>query len=137
MKLAFQAKYVECADAIDGELLQVTFDTIPPDRDEEGRESPYLLISRLFEFPGTATIEWHDGRDYDGGAEILSVVLSRSRLSIRLDQGLEIDVAFSVSDAKYTELISFLKPMVDDRLVACEQIPEPAGRANHRPPSRF
>ena len=132
MKLAFQAKYVDCADAIDGDILQVTFDTIPPDREEEGRETPYVLISRLFEFPGTATIEWHDGRDYYGGAEIVSVALSRSRLLIHLDQGLELDVAFSVTDKKYTKLISFLKPMVDDRLVSCEQIPEPASRANRR-----
>jgi len=124
MRLAFQAKRVECTDAIGGDLLQITFDTMPSDRDEDERETPYVLISRLFEFPDTATIEWHDGQDYDGGAEIVSVALSRSRVCIHLEQSLEIDVAFSVSDKKYTKLISFLKAMVDGRLVSCDQIPE-------------
>ena len=73
MTLAFRAKSVRCADAIDGEILQVCFDTMPASANEDERDTPYVLMSQNFEFPGPATIEWHDGSDYDGGAEIASV----------------------------------------------------------------
>ncbi len=81
MTLAFEAKCVDCADAIDGEILQLSFDTVPEGYDEEERRTPNFRISRDFEFPDPATVEWHDGRDYDGGAEILSGTLSRGRIS--------------------------------------------------------
>src|SRR6266542_1714493 len=64
MTLAFEAKFVDCADAIGGEILQVSFDTVPSSRAEDDRCTPYVLISRNFEFPGSATVEWHDGKDY-------------------------------------------------------------------------
>lgn len=117
MTLAFEAKYISCADAMDGEILQVTFDTISEDQDEDGRRTPYVLISCNFEFYDSVTVECHDGRDYDGGAEIFAVTLSRTRILIKLDQELDIDVTFYLSDKKFTQLTSFLKRMIDaDRI---------------------
>lgn len=75
MHLAFEATAVSCDDAIDGEILQVCFDTVGAENDQKDRRTPYVLISRNFEFPSAATIEWHDGQDYNGGADILSVTL--------------------------------------------------------------
>ena len=114
MTLGFEAKFVSCADAIDGEILQVAFDTVPASRDEEERTTPYVLISQNFEFPGPATIEWHDGQDYDGGAEIVSVTLRRASISIKLDQALDLDVTFRLPDKRFAKLESFLKRMIDD-----------------------
>jgi len=114
MTLAFDAKTVDCADALDGEILQVSFDSAAADQDEEERSTPYILISRNFEFPGSATIEWHDGQKYDGGAEIVSATLRRARISIQVDRGLNFDVAFRVPDKKFTKLTSFLKRMIDN-----------------------
>jgi len=62
----------------------ISFDTVPKSQDEENRRTPYALISRNCEFPDPATIEWHDGQDYDGGAEIVAVNLRRDRISIKL-----------------------------------------------------
>ncbi len=62
MALAFEAKCVDCADAMDGEILQVSFDTVLEGYDEEDRSTPYFRISPDFEFPDPATVEWHDGR---------------------------------------------------------------------------
>lgn len=109
MTLAFKSKYVNCADAIEGEILQVIFDTIPPDQDQEDRCSPYVCLSRNFEFPGTATVEWHDGSDYNGGAEIVSMTLGSNRVRITLDRPLTIDVAFRLSLKKFAELRAFLE----------------------------
>jgi len=108
MRFAFDASVVSCVDAMDGEILQVNFDTVPTIQDEDGRRTPYVLISRNFEFPDAATIEWHDGQGYDGGGEIVSVILHRDRVSIKLDRGLEIDVGFNLPDKQFAELTSLL-----------------------------
>ena len=120
MKLSFEAKYVDCVDAMDGEILQVTFDTLPPSHDELERRSPCVLISRNFEFPGTATVEWHDGVDCDGGRAITEMVLGRARVTARIGRKLELDVAFRISDKKFAKLKSYLERMLGKRVVIAE-----------------
>jgi hypothetical protein len=117
MRLSFEAKFVDCVDMIDGEILQVTFDTLPPSDNEVKRRTPYVLISRNFEFPGPATVEWHDGIDYDGGADIREMVLKRGRVSATLGRGLELDVTFRLSDKKFAKLKSYLESMLEKRVV--------------------
>jgi len=116
MTLAFDATRIDCADALGGEILQVIFDTAPEDQDEDQRSTPYILISRNYEFPGSATIEWHDGHDYDGGAEIVTVTLRRTRITICVDQELNFEVTFHLTDKKFTKLTSFLRKMMDVRI---------------------
>ena len=117
MTLAFAAKSVSCTDAIGGDLLQVIFDTVPENDNDDTRRSPYLEISRLFEFPGPATVEWHDGNDYGGGGRIVSLNLMRDRLFLKLKRDLDFDVSFSLSDRKFSKLVSFLRTMIgDDRV---------------------
>lgn len=120
MTLAFHAKFVSCADAIGGEILQVSFDTIPARQDESERSTPYVQISRNFEFSGSATIEWHDGKDYDGGAEIISMTLRRDRVFIMLARELDVDVTFRLPDKQFAKLTSFLRRMIDDRVCFSE-----------------
>ena len=120
MKLAFEAKFVDCGDAIDGEILQLSFDTVPSSHDAGERCTPYVLISRNFEFSDSATVEWHDGLDYDGGAEIKSLLLRRDRVFIKLDRDLELEVAFHVPDKKFATLKSFLSTMIDARVYITE-----------------
>ena len=118
--LAFEAKFVDCADAIGGEILQVSFDTVPANHDEDERCTPYVLISRNFEFPDSATIQWHDGKDYDGGAEITSLILKRDRVSIKLDRDLDVEMAFNLRDRKFAKLRSFLERMIHDHIYSTE-----------------
>jgi hypothetical protein len=120
MRLSFEAKFVDCVDMIDGEILQVTFDTLPPSYDEVERRDPYVLISRNFEFPGSARVEWHDGIDYDGGAEIKEMVLKRERVSAALEGEVELDVTFRISDKKFAKLKSYLESMLEKRVVIAE-----------------
>ena len=119
MTLAFEAEWVDCADAMDGEILQVTLDTIAPDHDEDERCTPYVRLSQNFEFPGPATIEWHDGKDYDG-ARIVSLILSRSRVVIKLDRDLDIEAAFRLDDGQFARLKSFLTRMIDECVCSIE-----------------
>lgn len=114
MTLTFEAKLVSCVDAIDGEILQVTFDTIPESQDEDERSTPYVLISRNFEFSDSASVEWHNGNNYDGGSEIVVVTLSRTSILIILDSGFDINVGFRLPDKKFAQLKSFLGEMLDN-----------------------
>ena len=124
MTLAFRASFVTCSSAIGGEILQVCFDTVPGSKDEDDRDTPYVLVSRNFEFPGSATIEWHDGSDFDGLAEIVLVTLTRERALIKLDRDLEIDVSYGIGDRRFAQLSSFLRRMLDEDVLASNAIRE-------------
>src|SRR5262245_58713801 len=116
MKLTFETKFVHCLDAIDGEILQVRFVTLQQTMIEAERRTPNVFISRNFEFPDPATVKWHDGNDYDGGAEIVDMLLGRERVSARLNRDREIDVTFRISDKKFAKLSSYLKRMLQKRV---------------------
>jgi hypothetical protein len=81
MNLIFDAAKVDCAQAVEGDICQVTFDASQNDDAENNRESAYLCISRNFEFPGGPTIEWHDGENYSGGGKITVLNLKKGVLS--------------------------------------------------------
>jgi hypothetical protein len=108
MTIAFEARSVDCSEALGGDILQVTFDSVI-DGDEECRESPYVLVGQCFEFPGPPTMEWHDGTEYNGGAEICTAVLKRNFANFVTDSGLEFSIGFSIADDKFRELASFLR----------------------------
>ena len=116
MMLAFESAFVSCTDAIEGQIVQVSFDTVPSDFAEEERNTPYVLISRNFEFPDSATVEWHDGRGYDGGAEVTAMTLRRDLMVLKLDRNMEIKVNFHLSQPAFARLTSFLQRMIDDRI---------------------
>ena len=108
MTLRFDAEVVRCAEAVDGEILQVTLDSVDLE-DEDSRRSPYVLLGQCFEFPGPPTIEWHDGTDYDGGAEIRSILLKPNEVEIITDTGPGFGISLSLASAKYEELATFLR----------------------------
>ena len=106
--IRFEAKVVDCAEALGGDLIQVTLDSVDLE-DEDGRQSPYVLLGQCFEFPGRPTIEWHDGSDYDGGAQIHSIVLKRNSVEITTDMTAGFCIGLSVTNARHRELAAFLK----------------------------
>jgi hypothetical protein len=118
MNLSFVAPYVDCSNALDWEIQQVAFDTVCNDADgaEESRKSPYVCISRNFEFPGTARIEWHDGKDDEGGASIRSALLESNRILIILDKSRTIEITFALDALHFEELKKYLCNMLSNRL---------------------
>ena len=132
MMLAFKAKFVRCSSAIGGEILQVYFDTLPAGADEETRTTPSVLIGQNFEFPGPATIDWHDGSDYGGGANIVGVTLARDRALIKLKGNMEIDVSFCIGNRRFAQLMSYLRRMLGEAVFA--PAPNKPDRANRRQP---
>ncbi|MFZ4779191.1 MAG: hypothetical protein ACOYM3_27835 [Terrimicrobiaceae bacterium] len=118
MKLSFDAPHVDCSNAIDWEIQQVTFDTVSDDDQdsETDRRTPYVLISSAFEVSRDPTIEWHDGNDYDGGASIRVALLERNKILITLDKSREIGITFNLTEKKLTELSKYLRNMLGQRL---------------------
>lgn len=108
MTLRFEAEVVRCAEAIGGDILQVKFDS-EDQEDKDGRRNPYVLIGQCFEFPGPPTIEWHDGTDYDGGANLRSIVLRRNAVEIITNSGFGFDIRFSLTNARYEELAALIR----------------------------
>lgn len=106
--IQFIAATVECAEAIDWEIVQVTFDTMDSSFEEEGRTSPYLMISANFECSNRVQVEFHDGSDYAGGW-LGRVDLWKNRVLVLSKDGHEFDITFDLSDEAFAELREYLK----------------------------
>jgi hypothetical protein len=115
MTLSFKANFINCSDALDGEILQVSFDTLSANLDQHDRCSPYLIVSCNFEFDDTATIQWYDGTDC-GGGQIVSMRLERDRVLLKLDDGDAFCVTFDVSEEAFAELKVFFRKMIADHV---------------------
>jgi hypothetical protein len=125
MILRFKAAFVHVQNMLDGEILQVVFDTLAEEADEDSRRTPQVTISRNFEFPGGPQIEWHDGTEYDGGAAIRSVVFDRDRVTIEAGGGTRIEIEFSLTDLDFTATKRILKTMLGSRMRSSTPDPEP------------
>ncbi|MFZ4776664.1 MAG: hypothetical protein ACOYM3_14935 [Terrimicrobiaceae bacterium] len=114
MNLSFFAPFVDCTNAMDWEIQQVVFDTVrdDPDAEEYTRKSPYVCISRNFEFPGAANIQWHDGNDNENGDSIRSTALELDRIFIILGKEGTIEITFHLNDRQFEELERYLRNML-------------------------
>ena len=78
MEIEFEAKKVEFNEAVGGDYVQVDFDSeVYPDPNED--QSIYLMISAQYEFPPfKPTVEWYDGKEYGGGADIIEYLFKNT-----------------------------------------------------------
>ena len=107
----FRAITVDCSEAMDWEIVRVTFDTEAPDFDEENRTSPYLSISANFEFGDDVQLEFHDESDYNGDS-LRKFDLWRSKAIAVSRRGYEFDITFDISENSFRELREFLKVLL-------------------------
>ena len=108
MHLNFTSKITSYNEAIDGEIIQVSFEEYETE-DAFNQTALYLLLSISYEFPPfEPTIEWFDGRECNGGAEILNYKLTRNALQLWLNNGLSFDVSFKTNDTTYKNIEAFL-----------------------------
>jgi len=106
--IKFTASRVECSEAIDWEIVQVTLDTEPSSLDETDRTSPYLMIGANFEFSDDVQLEFHDGEDY-GGDSPGRIDLWRNRGLVISRRGYEFHIDFELSDDAFAELREYLR----------------------------
>lgn len=110
-RIEFIAATVGCSEALGWEIVQVHFDTMDAEFDEEDRKSPYLILSVNFEFSDDVQIDYHDGEDY-GGDSLERIQLWRDRVLVFSGSGREFDVTFELSEDAFTELRHYLKEIV-------------------------
>ncbi len=125
MILRFKAAFVHIQSMLDGEILQVVFDTLKEETDEDSRKTPQVTISRNFEFPGGPKIEWHDGTDYDGGVALKSVNYDRDRVRIEAGGGTRIEIDISLTDHNCSDTQRIMKIMLGSRMRSSTPDPEP------------
>ena len=104
----FKACKVEYNEAIDGEIIQITFDE-DPDQDPFNRTKCYVMISQNYEFPGTPNVEWHDGESDDGGSEVLSYRFNSDIFELTTNDGVTFRVQHDCIGKTFTKIQEFLQ----------------------------
>ena len=109
MDIIFRADDVAYADAIDGEIVQVTFEE-EKDNSEYSliEQKKYLLFSISYEFePISPSIEWFDGKDHNGGGEIVEYTFTSNSLKVKLQNNINFDIAFSIENKLFNQIEAF------------------------------
>ena len=106
--IQFTASEVEYNEAIDGEIVQISFDE-DPNKDPFNGNKCNVSISQNYEFPGKPTIEWHDGENDDGGAEIKHYELTDNILKVQTNAGISFKVHHHCSSKVLKLIKSFLQ----------------------------
>ena len=104
----FNAQNVECSEAMDFEIVRVTFDTEASGFDEENRTSEFISLSTNFEFGNVVQIEFHDRVDYDADS-LKKIDLWRNKAIAISARGVEFVVNFDLMDDAFSELRNYLK----------------------------
>ena len=106
--ISFLATEVEYNEAIDGEIVQVSFDE-DPDQEPFDRTKCYVMISQNYEFTGAPTLEWHDGIEDDGGSEVLSYKLTNDLFELITTDGVKFKVQLDCKGETFTKIQRFLQ----------------------------
>ena len=107
--ITFTAQDVHYGEAIGGELVQITFDEDPTDDDPWSRSKRYFMISHSDEFPGGPTLEWHNGRDYDGGSDIIAYTFTQNIFEVQLKNGVHFTIHHQCSTRVFQNIRAFLE----------------------------
>jgi len=108
MHLNFTSKITSYNEAIDSEIIQVSFEEYE-NEDAFNQTALYLLLSISYEFPPfEPNIEWFDGEKFDGGAKALNYVLGRESIQLWLDNGISFDIKHKADKKTYSKIKQFL-----------------------------
>ncbi len=99
---------VEYNEAIDGEIVQISFDE-DPGQDLFDRTKCYVMISRNYEFPETPTVEWHDGESDDGESEVLRCRLNIDLFELTTTDEVTFRVQHDYRGKTFTQIQEFLQ----------------------------
>ena len=117
MHLEFYAQEVYYADALDGGIINVSFQEYPdPEIDYSKRDFDLppsvkgVFFSANNEFPPCEThVEWSDGEEEeDGGESIKEIELTKTSLKMVLNNNYSFNINFETDDITYQKIKSFL-----------------------------
>ncbi|WP_057831331.1 hypothetical protein [Colwellia sp. TT2012] len=116
MHLEFYAQEVHYAEALGGDIIQVSFQEYP-DPEVDYNKSDFQLppsVKRIFfsanyEFPPCAThVDWCDGEEEDGGELIKEIELTNRSLKMTLKNNYSFNVSFKTDDITFQKIKCFL-----------------------------
>ncbi len=113
MHIKFTAHDVSYAEAIGGEIVQVFFEE-DSDDDPFKPTKYYFHISVNYEFPPIIpSVEWFDGNESDGGANILNHKINRNSLQLWLDNGMSFDIGYEIKETLFNDLNRFITILLE------------------------
>ena len=115
MHLDFYAQEVYFADALDGEIVNVSFQEYPDpeiDYSKKHFELPAsvkgVFFSVNYEYPPSQIkVDWCDGEKENGGELIKDIELTKTALKIVLSNNDSFNVSFETDDITFQYIISF------------------------------
>ena len=117
MHLKFYAQEVYYADALDGDIINVSFQEYPDpeiDYSEKKFELPPsvkgVFFSVNYEFPPSQIkVDWCDGEEENGGKSIKEIELTNTSLNIVLSNNDSFNIKFETDDVTFKNIKSFFK----------------------------
>ena len=104
MHVSFKAQDVSYTEAIDGEIVQVAFSE-DADNGKTEINKPYLMISVNYEFPPIQpSIEWFDGVEFNGGAQIVKYKLDQKSFQAWLDNNTSFEIKFNIDETIFKKI---------------------------------
>ena len=108
MSIEFFASVVEYREALDGEIVQVSFQGYS-EQDPLKTIKLFFSISQNYEFPGKPTLEWFDGKNQTGGAEVFEYNLTSSLFELKTMDDLVFRIRHNCPKKVLTQIQDFLK----------------------------
>ncbi len=116
MHLEFYAQEVYYAEALDGEIINVSFQEYPDPEINYSKKSVELppLVKNIFfsasyEFPPCEIrVEWCDGEEEDGGQLIRNIELTKTLLKVVLKNNYSFNINFETDDITFQNIKTFL-----------------------------
>ena len=108
MNINFKAIEATYNEAIDGEIIQISFDE-DSSEDPFNRTKRYICISQNYEFRNEPTLEWHDGKDYGGGAGVQNYNLTKDLFELETTDGLNFKIEHNCSNKVLVQIQEFLE----------------------------
>ena len=116
MHLEFHAQEVHYGEALDGEMINVSFrEHSDPEVDYSKKNFKFpppvkgVFFSASYEFPPYATkVDWCDGEHEDGGEAMKEIELTKNSLKMVLKNNYSFNVSFETDDITFQNIKSFL-----------------------------
>lgn len=111
-KISFKANKVSFQEANGGDIIQILFNEEIAENQSDDPNSiskPYFLITQDYEFPSKPTIEWFDGKDFDGGADLRGYNFTACFFEVKLSNGLMFSIEHACSQKVFNKIDTFLK----------------------------
>lgn len=114
MNISFIAKEVEYTEALDGDIIQISFDE-DPSGDPFNKTTSCIVIQQNYEFPNGLSFQWNDGNNNEGASDIFSYVITNEVLELKTTDGLYFKIKHNCKKETLKQIVEFLEREITSR----------------------